>query len=299
MTDQQINNPHDKFFKEVFSRIAVILSFIENYLLNRVHLKLDLRNLQPFKNDSVNSHYREFFSDLVFCTRDENTSIPVYLLFEHKSYTDPETVMQLKRYMDVIEEDFCKEKPSTYKYVNIIPIVIYHGTDDWNISQSVIPLYPPLENAVPYIPKFKYELFDISHMPDEKIIGSPLLKVVLLLMKYIQSNELKQKIDDILVILKEIDDPEIATFLEVFSLYIENAAPKDLRRGLLEKIRETLNAGGNNMSAVTEYFREEGRKEGLEKGLKDGRAEGLQKGREEGIGIGIKKEKEQLSLIHI
>jgi predicted transposase YdaD len=100
-------------------------------------------------------------------------------------------------------------------------------------------------------------------------------------MKYIQSNELKQKIDDILVILKEIDDPEIATFIEMFSLYIENAAPKDLRKGLLEKIRENLIAGGIKMSAVTEYFREEGRRQGLEKG------------RTEGLEIGIKEEKEQ------
>jgi hypothetical protein len=44
----------------------------------------------------------------------------------------------------------------------------------------VVPLYPPLENADPYIPKFTYELFDISHMPDEEIKGSLLLKVVLL-----------------------------------------------------------------------------------------------------------------------
>jgi predicted transposase/invertase (TIGR01784 family) len=54
----------------------------------------------------------------------------------------------------------------------------------------------------------------------------------------------------------------------MFSLYIENAAPKDLRKGLLEKIRENLIAGGDKMSAVTEYFREEGRKEGFEKGIK-------------------------------
>jgi predicted transposase/invertase (TIGR01784 family) len=146
-----------------------------------------------------------------------------------------------------------------------------------------------LENAVPYIPKFRYELFDISHMPVEEIKVSPLLRIVLLSMKYIQSTEIKQKLDDILVIFKEINDPEIGTFMEVFSLYIENAAPKDLRMGLLEKIRKNLIAGGNKMSAVTEYFRDEGRRQGLEKGLEEGRKEG----REEGIEIGIKKEKEQ------
>lgn len=180
MKDQQIISPHDKFFKETFSRYAVFRSFVENYLLKRISLKLDLQNLQPYKNDSVDSHFQEFFSDRVFYAKEENTSIPVCLLFEHKSFIDSEVIMQLKHYMDVIEEDFRNERPATFKYVNIISIVIFNGTDDWNIPQSVVPLYPPLESAVRYIPEFKYELFDISHMPDEEIKSTPLLRVVLL-----------------------------------------------------------------------------------------------------------------------
>ena len=278
MKDQQRINPHDKFFKEAFSRYAVFRSFVEFYLLKRIDLKLDLQNLQPSKDDSVNSDLREFFTDRVFYAKEENSYIPVRLLFEHKSFVESDIFMQLQHYITAIEEDYRKDKHGPFKYVNIIPIVIYNGTDDWNVPQSVVPLYPHLEGAARYIPEFKYELFDISHMPDEEIKGPPLLRVVFFIMKYIQSTELEQKIDEILVILKESDDPEIETFIESFSLYIENAAPKDLRKGLLEKIRrDTLLREGIKCPQLLSIFEKRVEKRVVKKDVKKDLSNGILK----------------------
>jgi hypothetical protein len=54
--------------------------------------------------------YKERFSDLIFRTNLKNSLIPVFLLFEHKSYFDPQIIIQLRSYIDLIEEDFLEEQ---------------------------------------------------------------------------------------------------------------------------------------------------------------------------------------------
>jgi predicted transposase/invertase (TIGR01784 family) len=267
MDKAEITNPHDKFFKLLFKYAVVFRSFVNEYLLVRIAFDIDLGNIRSAKNESVNKWYREHLSDLIFRTNIKNSTIPIFLLFEHKSYVEPQISMQLKSNMDMIEEDFRDEQSSNDLNVNIIPIVIYHGKAKWGVAPTITTLYPHLDNAEQYIPDFKYELFDISLLPDEEIKGTPLLRIALLSMKYIHNKEIEHKIDDILVIFKELaEDPELADYIEIVSQYIESAAPKDLRNKLAEKIRNYL-TGGKEMSDVTEYFREQGREQGLEQGL--------------------------------
>jgi hypothetical protein len=102
-----------------------------------------------------------------------------------------------------------------------------------------------------YIPDFKYELFDISQMPDEQIKGTPLLRIVLLTMKYIKSKNLETKLDDILVIFKELSpDSEDTQFWQVLANYVDNAARPDKRRQCARKIFDWFESGDQKMPGV-------------------------------------------------
>jgi predicted transposase YdaD len=46
----ELSNPHDKFFKETFSRPEVIRSFLEEYLPGNVSAVLDLNSLELQKD---------------------------------------------------------------------------------------------------------------------------------------------------------------------------------------------------------------------------------------------------------
>ena len=79
----------------------------------------------------------------------------------------------------------------------IIPLVIYHGKPKWSLSERFISLFEEPADFEQYIPDFGFNLYDISHMPDEEIQGTPLLKIFLTTFKYIYSPELRDKLWDI------------------------------------------------------------------------------------------------------
>jgi predicted transposase/invertase (TIGR01784 family) len=260
-----INNPHDKFFKEIFSQLEVIWSFIKTYLEERIGFKLDLYQLQASQNGRVNTLLQEFLSDLVFYTETIPENKPLYLIFEHKSYQDQDISIQIDNYIRTIRDSHIHLKSGKTEIPLILPVIIYHGENRWDIGSVLPSPKTSQKNTARFTQNFSYEYFDFSHIPDNQIRGNALLRIALLTMKYIQSPELMTKLDGILVIFEEMaKERNIALELNAFSLYIENAAIKDLRQKLLDKIVIWKN-GGTKMSEVSKVFQKlknEGRVEG-------------------------------------
>lgn len=108
MNQPPIHKPHDKFFKEAFSRIEVARSFIESYLLKRLQFQINLDALQLFQNDSVDSTLGEYYSDIIYKSEIIPSKTPIYLLFEHKSFPDPQTGTQIENYIHILRDQLTK-----------------------------------------------------------------------------------------------------------------------------------------------------------------------------------------------
>ena len=107
----EISNPHDKFFKEVFSRREIAVDFLRNYLPNDVFLCLDEESIYLRKDSFVDKELRTYFSDLLYQTSlKDGTDSYVYVLFEHKSYPESMIAFHLLRYMDFHLTLFLKPK---------------------------------------------------------------------------------------------------------------------------------------------------------------------------------------------
>jgi len=65
----EISNPHDKFFKEVFSRREVAVDFLRNYLPEEVFSCLDEESIHLRKDSFVDKELRAYFSDLLYQER--------------------------------------------------------------------------------------------------------------------------------------------------------------------------------------------------------------------------------------
>lgn len=59
-------NPHDKFFKESFSKLSVAKDFLNNYLPQSLINAIDIDTLKPQKDSFINEELEESFSDLLF-----------------------------------------------------------------------------------------------------------------------------------------------------------------------------------------------------------------------------------------
>lgn len=293
----QVQNPHDKFFKKTFGDVAVAGDFLNNYLPQSIVGIIDLDTLEPQKDSFINKELQESFSDLLYKVNINNRKGYLYFLFEHKSYPSRDVAFQLLKYM---VEIWKAKADNTTQLPVIIPLVIYHGKDGWNLKPTlgeIIAGYEELPVEVQkLIPDYEYLLYDFSKLTDEEIKGAVINKIVMTMMRDMP----KEDIGEILkftfraaIHLLELEDKQTGMeYLETLVKYLLSVR-SDLTKGhfneLVKKIETIDPEGSERIMSLAEIFREEGK----EKGLLEGIEKGMERGIERGIEIGLrKKEKE-------
>ena len=292
----KIQNPHDKFFKETFGNVVVANDFLNNYLPENIMEIVDMNTLEPQKDSFINAELKEAFSDLLFSVNINNEKGYLYFLFEHKSYTSKDIAFQLLKYMTDIWEAKIK-KEGLNELPIIIPLVIYHGKDEWNIKISLgemINGYDELsDNIRKYIPNFEYLLYDISRYSDEEIKGQAQLRIVLTMHRDIMTKsgkDLQQSLFRAVEYLTELEDKQ--TGIEYFKTvmrYIFSTRTELTEEDIQEmvgKIGNIYPEGSEVIMTLAERFIEKGKEEGIKKGKEEGIKEGI---KEEGIKDSMQK----------
>jgi predicted transposase/invertase (TIGR01784 family) len=234
---------------------------------------LDLTTLEIRKDSFIDPDLQEHLSDLLYqVALREGTELYIYTLFEHKSYPDPQIALQLLRYMVRIWDQDLRQKQSLQP---ILPLVIYHGRSRWKIAQEFTALFDLPEALRPYVPEYRYRLYDLTAYSDEEIQGEIILRASLLLLKYIFRPELEQRLRDILRLLQAVSEPRTGLeYLEMALRYIASSTDRISEAELQQLVIEVIEEGGTLMPTLVEQWLERGRQEGLAKGREEGREEG-------------------------
>ena len=258
-------NPHDKFFKETFSKKEEAIDLISHTFPQNLVKNLDLATLALDNNSYIDEELSENFSDLVYnCTYKGEKVVKICLLFEHKSYPVAYPHLQLLKYLLKIWESNEKQMQ---KLVPVIPVVVYHGKEKWTYKQ----LGDYIEGAdgllERFVPNFDYLLTDLSAFTDREI--KQLFRLVsvrtsLLLMKNIHDAEgLNQKLFEILSdIQRLLDNSEGVKFFKTAVLYLYFNIEKEK---LIETINNISEKGGNIAMTIAAKLLKEGEKKGEKK----------------------------------
>ena len=241
-----LSNPHDRFFKEVFSRQEVAEDFLRNYLPQEVFDCLVPESLHLTKDSFVDKELGVYYSDLLYQIdlRDGSDSY-VYVLFEHKSYPESLISFHLLRYMVKIWEQHLKQKMSG-DFPIIIPIVIYHGTVKWKAGKNFIGLFKCPKELERFLPDFSHVLCDISGFRDEEIKGIVTLKATLLLLKYILRDELRDRLPAILGLLRELISKKTGMeYLETVLTYLVRGTDRVDEEDMCSAMEELLPLTGD------------------------------------------------------
>ncbi|MFP4393973.1 MAG: Rpn family recombination-promoting nuclease/putative transposase [Anaerolineales bacterium] len=292
MTD--LSNAHDRFFKRMISRPAAARDLVLNYLPPEVTALLEPTTLALRRDSFVDEDLREHFSDLLYdVDLKSGGGAYVYVLFEHKSYVDRLTAFQLLRYIVRIWEQGLREGHSSL--VPVIPVVVYHGQAAWRVGLDLADLFRGPEALRAYWPSFKYELCDLSIYDDEEIKGEIRLRVGLLLLKHIFQEDLRDRLPEILGLLRELKEEASAlSYLETVLRYVAHTADQVSWEGLREAAQKALGQqGGETMNTLAEQLIQEGvrvgKREGMEQGIQQGREQGIQQGIQQGIRQGMQQ----------
>ncbi|MEI2607728.1 MAG: Rpn family recombination-promoting nuclease/putative transposase [Candidatus Promineifilaceae bacterium] len=275
-----IQNPHDKFFKEAFARPEVVRDFLSRRLPPDVLAQVDLNTLQLQKDSFVDPALQEHFTDLLFQVNIHNHKLGfIYLLFEHKSYPDRWLAFQLLRYMMRIWEQAHRDQPDENLPI-IIPLVIYQGRVKWTIASDFAFLFAGPESLKRYWPNFTFELTDLSRYNETDIKEELLLRVVLFTMRLINNKKLVPQLPEMFALIMRVMPRQTALeFLDTVLRYMAYASDSVSREDIRQALRKALpDKGDVIMGTLVREWLEEGRAKGLEEGRQEGRQEGLQEG---------------------
>jgi predicted transposase YdaD len=180
----------------------------------------------------------------------------------------------------------CKRE-SAKKLPPIFPIVFYHGTRKWNFPTNFNALinFSGQEDLKPFVPEYKYFLYDLTQIEELEVIGSEYLQATLLLMKNIRQADLLKRLDYIWKVLKNASQVNIVNYIVACFRYISSAnihLTADELTGIIKK--EFSTSEGVIMAQLA--------KDWIQQGLDQGRQEGREQGRQE------EAAKTSLRLIH-
>lgn len=219
-----ISNPHDRFFKESFSRLEVVQSFIEEVFPEEIGKKINLNSIKLTNSSFTDTVLSEHLADLVYQCEYEGEEATLTLLFEHKSYQNDFPQWQLIRYMSNVwhEEQKQNKKPAV-----VIPIIIYHGKTAWKKMSMRSYFGNPTSELLRFIPEFDYLLFSINDFEDYQIANfkNNFLSTTTMLLKH--SRDEKEKFLSLISFwvekLNALEEAHEIDFIRSMFIYIDNA----------------------------------------------------------------------------
>jgi predicted transposase/invertase (TIGR01784 family) len=267
----EITNPHDKFFRQIWSDKENAVDFLKNYLPSNLLQKINLDTLSIEKDSFVDKNLKESFSDLLYKVQFDQHEGFIYVLFEHKSHPDKYTVLQLLKYMVSIWELFLKQNKNT-KLPFILPLVIYHGMTKWNFGESLSAIIDlPEKDWLEYLPDFKFLLYDLTRYSDEEIKGAVISRAALMLLKSVKNPDFIEHLPRIIRLFSELVTQQRGLdLIRTILYYITETADKIQPEELNRLIRENLKSGADIMPTIAERWIQEG----IEKGKTEGKIEG-------------------------
>jgi len=187
---------HDKLFKAVFSEPENAIAHFGAFLPAEITAALDLSQAVHEPGSFVDETLRERHTDLLYRIPwkkgfgEGDREVLLFVIFEHQSTPDPMMPFRMLRYAVRIWERWIREHPEQRQLQPILPLVLYHGEQDWTVARSLFELFDladvpsgAVEALKPYLPRLRIMLNEVASLPDEQIPGHGAVRLTLLLFK--------------------------------------------------------------------------------------------------------------------
>jgi predicted transposase YdaD len=276
MPANDISQPHDRFFKQLFGRKETAAAFLSAYLPDWLVSSADWQRLELQPGSYVDSKLRHQESDLLFRVPFKDRKIFLYCVFEHQRTVDPWLLLRLLSYIVQIWQELLKADPKLNLLPPIVPLVLFQGPGGWNVSVRLLDrLAIPqemVEELRQYQPGFEHLLVDLSQVSVDQLRGDVAGRLGLGLMKAVAENRVATWLERagplIGELLRRDDVPGIIQTLLNYVLAADSNA--DLE-GVLQQAEPEIR---NRLMSIAQELIERGRQEGRDQG----RHEGVQAG---------------------
>ena len=182
--------------------------------------------------------------------------------------------------------EFLSKVPRDYRFHRMVTVVIYWGTDVWDVPRQFADLLEPspFPELLPFEPRLECPLLIPSEIPPKIIDGME--KFLKMALQYVCASNDRGRMEEL---LKEHSEYQ--------------SLPRNFAQGLLDMVGSQYQVDNKketvNMCKAIEDMKKEsemqGEKRGMEEGMAKGMEEGMAKGMEEGMAKGEKKGGERMA----
>jgi predicted transposase/invertase (TIGR01784 family) len=280
---------HDRFFRSFFSNPRHLRGVLETALPPEIADSLNLATIAIEPGTWIDRHNREHLSDLaasVSIAGHEEGEGPatarVYILIEHKSWSDAAVLLQLLRYM--VQVWTAERRAGSQWLTPIIPIVVYHGRSG-SIPGSFAELFPATipEALKRYQVRFGADVLDLSERTIADLRGDPAARAALWLMRTIHRTT-EQILAELQAVLRGVEDILSDDDYEAIASYIfhgDELSAEDLISKIESSVHQRRIREG--LLTTAEQLMKKGFEEGEEIGLRRGEEIGIRRGEELGL----------------
>lgn len=266
-----MKNQHDRFFKKTFGETENAKDFTAGILPEEIGCILDFETLTIENTDYVDKNLKEYFSDIVYHIQTKtNSSLKIPILLEHKSFPDNKLPVQILKYMvEIWLKDISDKNPPT----PVIPIIIYHGKQEWKKPEFKNLFIDFPGEIKKFIPDLNLLFVDLSSYSDSQIknqiFSISALKLGLLIMKNIFNQEkLTKNIENYFETMRtSLEDENSFNFLEAVINYIYKATEIDTKI-IIQSISRVSEKGGKLAMTTAEKLKNEGMQQGAAQTMK-------------------------------
>ena len=287
----KVINPHDKLFREIWSKKEYAKDFFINYLPKDILEIIDLDSIEISKDSFIEKELKDYFSDLLYKANFSNEPGYIYFLFEHKSYQETLIHIQLLEYIIKIWRLHLKQVNKDQLPI-VIPLVLYHGTKSWEVDTKLSSLFSEqYKKLKKYLPDFQFILYDLTKYSDEEIRGEIISRIFLLILKHIFDKDISKKLPQIVSLFKDIINQETGLkYLETFIRYLFNTVDNITTDEVNDIIKQSISKDkGELIMTLAEKLRNEGYNKGIEQGMHKGIEQGMNKGLQQGMNKGLQQ----------
>ena len=280
---------HDRIFKEVFSYPKYAKGLFQLSSLKKHFHFLDWSTLKLEATTFIDKKGREKRTDLQFSIQNKGSKDTVKLVFliEHKSYQDPETLLQMLGYQLGIYERIAtsKGKPLVKGLMPVIPILIYQGKDkNWkgprqfqdylNWTQELKQKFD--KNVVNFRPHF----LNIASLDLEKEDKSLTIYPVLYILKNIWGLD-KAKVREFFKLSRHLSLEDKKFLVKSIASYIHGYDQSFTWQVMQEIEAETIPEKEGKVMSLFQNVLDKEREKGIQAGKQVGVQQGMQQERQQ------------------
>ena len=232
-------SPHDRYIRSMMTHPKVIQEFFETNLPSKIKDAIDFRSIELQKESFIDDKLRLKIADLLYTVKFEGKPGYLYVLLEHASKPDRLLPFRMLKYMVAIM-DHHLTKTETKELPVIYPLILYTGNRPFSHSLDLFDLFGAQKPLIKDILKNPYHLIDLTQASDEDLKKYLWFGTVALTAKHIYDKDIFPSLEDILKMLKIIEERGENGYIYTVISYIVEAGEVSDKQKFMKAITTGL-----------------------------------------------------------